>query len=74
MVPTLLGEKPILANLPKFLESQNEDLAAHVESYEEFMISSPVSDQGYYLVWYPSTLVDTTYFWYRSHETDTFTK
>jgi hypothetical protein len=33
----------IPANLPKFLGSRNEDLVAHVERFEELLISSLVT-------------------------------
>jgi len=46
---------------------------AHVERFEEILISSLVFDQRYYLIWFPNTLVGPVYAWYRSHEVEFFT-
>ena len=72
VVPPLPGERSIPANLPKFSGNRNEDPAAHVERFDEMLISSAVTDLGYYLVWFPTTLVDGAYSWYRSHNAGTF--
>jgi hypothetical protein len=40
----------IPANLPKFSGSRNEDPAAHVERFEELLISNLVTRREYYLI------------------------
>jgi hypothetical protein len=63
----------ILANLPKFSGSRNEDPAAPVERFDELLISSLVTQREYYLIWFPTTLTSLVYSWYRSHNARTFT-
>jgi hypothetical protein len=74
-LPILIPHVPQLtipANLPKFSSSRNEDPAAHVERFEELLISSLVTGREYYLIWFPTTLTDSAYSWYRSHDAGTF--
>jgi hypothetical protein len=74
-LPILVPHVPQLtipANLPKFSGSRNEDPAAHVERFEELLISSLVTRREYYLIWFPTTLTDSAYSWYRSHDAGTF--
>ena len=66
MVPPNLREIPIPTNLPKFSGSRHEDPTAHVERFEEMLVSSLVTDPGHYLIWFPNTLMDSAYSWYRS--------
>ena len=73
MVPPNLREIPIPTNLPKFSGSRHEDPTAHVERFEEMLVSSLVTDPGHYLIWFPNTLMDSAYSWYRSHAPRTFT-
>ena len=73
VVPPNLREIPIPTNLPKFSGSRHEDPTAHVERFEEMLVSSLVIDPGHYLIWFPNTLMDSTYSWYRSHAPRTFT-
>jgi hypothetical protein len=52
-VPIVVSHVPQLtipANLPKFSGSRNEDPAAHVERFEELLISSLVIRREYYLI------------------------
>jgi len=72
-VPQGLREVPIPHHLPKFSGSRDDDPAAHVERFEEILISSLVFDQGYYLIWFPNILVGPACTWYRSHEVEFFT-
>jgi hypothetical protein len=75
-LPIVVPQVPqiaILANLPKFSGSRNEDPIAHIERFEELLISSLVTQRKYYLIWFPTTLIDSAYSWYRSHNTGTFT-
>ena len=45
---------------------------AHVERFEEMLVSNLVTNPGHYLIWFPNTLMDTAYSWYRSHAPRTF--
>ena len=72
VVPPNLREIPIPTNHPKFSGSQHEDPTAHVERFE-VLVSSLVTDSGHYLIWFPNTLTDSAYSWYRSYAPRTFT-
>jgi hypothetical protein len=71
-IPNGLRGVAIPTNLPKFTGSPNEDSATHVERFVEVLITSLVTDHDYYLIWFPSTLADSTYAWYRSHAKGSF--
>jgi hypothetical protein len=71
-VPNGLRGVAILTNLPKFTGSPNEDPATHVERFVEVLITSLVTNHDYYLIWFPSTLADFAYAWYRSHAERSF--
>ena len=73
MVPPNLREIPIPTHLPKFSGSPHKDPTAHVERFEELLVSSLVTNLGHYLIWFPNTLMDSAYSWYRSHAPRTFT-
>ena len=73
VVPPNLREIPIPTNLPKFSGSWHKDPTAHVERFEEMLVSSLVTNPGHYLIWFPNTLMDSAYSWYRSHAPRTFT-
>ena len=73
VVPPNLREIPIPTHLPKFSGSPHEDPTVHVERFEELLVSSLVTNPGYYLIWFPNTLMDLAYSWYRSHASRTFT-
>jgi hypothetical protein len=72
IVPNGLRRVVILTNLPKFTSSPNKDLATHVERFVEVLITSLVTNHDYYLIWFPSTLADSAYAWYRSHAKGSF--
>jgi hypothetical protein len=57
----------IFTNLPKFIGSPNENPTIHVEKFVKVLITSLVTNHDYYLIWFPSTLADFAYAWYRSH-------
>ena len=61
VVPPNLREIPIPTNIPKFSGSRHEDPTAHVERFEEMLVSSLVIDPGHYLIWFPNTLMDSAY-------------
>ena len=73
VVPPNLREIPILIHLPKIFRSPHEDPTAHVERFEELLVSSLVTNPCHYLIWFPNTLMDSAYSWYRSHALQTFT-
>ena len=73
VVPPNLREIPIPTHLPKFSGSPHKDSTAHVERFEELLVSNLVTNPGHYLIWFPNTLMDSTYSWYRSHGPRTFT-
>ena len=50
VVPPNLRKIPIPTHLPKFSRSPHEDLTAHVERFEELLVSSLVTNLGHYLI------------------------
>ena len=72
-IPPNLREIPISTHLPKFYGSPHKDPTAHVERFEELLVSSLMTNPGHYLIWFPNTLMDSAYSWYRSHAPRTFT-
>ncbi|KAH9536061.1 hypothetical protein CY35_17G086200 [Sphagnum magellanicum] len=72
IIPQGLMPVTVPVNLPKFTRTRNEDPAAHVERFVEVLITSLVTNPNYYLVWFPTTLDDSAYAWYRSHNVGTF--
>lgn len=74
VVPLELQGVSILPNLLSFNRSINEDLAAHIERFVEILITSLVTNHGYYLIWFPMILIDFAYTCYRSHVERAFTK
>jgi len=67
IVPNGLRRVIILTNRPKFTDSPNEDPTTHVKRFIKVLIISLVVDHDYYFIWFPSTLVDSAYAWYKSH-------
>ena len=59
-------------NLPSFAGYPHEDPAFHVERFEEILISNLITRPEYYLIWFPNTLVEGAYAWYRSNATGSF--
>jgi len=57
----------IPGNLTKFTNFTNENITIHVKRFVRILITNFVIDHDYYLIWFPSTLVDYAYAWYRSH-------
>ena len=72
VVPIGLGTANIPPNLPRFHGTKAEDPAHHVERYIEVLASCLVTDPGYYLVWFPTTLHDEAYEWYRNQPENIF--
>jgi hypothetical protein len=73
LVPQGLRKIPIPHHFPIFSGTEDEDPLAHVERFEEILISSLVIQHSYYLIWFPNTLIGTAHSWYRSHEAGFFT-
>ena len=67
VVPRDLTPASILTNLPRFYRSRDEDPSLHMERYIETLTSSLVTNEGYYLVWFSTTLQEEAYDWYRGH-------
>jgi hypothetical protein len=72
VVPNGLRGVTILANLTKFTSFPNENPATHMKIFVKVLITSLVTDHDYYLIWFPSTLTDYTYAWYKSHVEGSF--
>ena len=70
--PEGLTAHSVPPNLPVFTGSRDEDPSLHVERFIEILTTSLVSESGYYLVWFPNTLKDGAYAWYRNHAANTF--
>jgi hypothetical protein len=59
-------------NLPFFVGYPHEDPAFYVERFEEILISNFITRPEYYLIWFPNTLVEGAYTWYRSNAMGSF--
>ena len=57
----------IPSNLPTFYGTKNEDPSRHIERFIERVISFLITNQGYWLVWFSTTLEGDAYEWYRDH-------
>ena len=55
------------SHFPKFHGTKDEDPSRHMERYIERLASSLVTNPGYWLVWFPTTLEGEAYEWYRDH-------
>ena len=67
LVPRDLAELDMPSNLPKFWGTKDEDPSRHMERYIERLASSLITNPGYCLVWFPTTLQGEAYEWYRDH-------
>ena len=67
MVPQNLAAVDMPSHLPKFYGTKDEDPSRHMERYIERLASSLVTNPGYWLVWFPTTLEGEAYEWYRDH-------
>jgi hypothetical protein len=72
IVPQGLASVDIPSNLPKFYGTKDEDPSRHMERFNERVISSLITNQGYWLVWFPITLEGEAYEWYKDHDEDHF--
>ena len=67
IVPQGLVSVDIPSNLPKFYGTKDEDPSRHMKRFIERVISSLITNHGYWLVWFPTTLEGEAYEWYRDH-------
>ena len=67
LVPQNLVAVDMPSNLPEFYGTKDEDPSMHMERYIKRLASSFVTDLGYWLVWFPTTLEGEAYEWYRVH-------
>ena len=67
VVPQNLQAVDIPSHLPKFYVTKDEDPSRHVKRYMERLASSFVTNPGYWLVWFSTTLEGEAYEWYRDH-------
>ena len=67
LVPQNLAAVDMPSHLPKFYGTKDEDPSRHMEKYMERLASSLVTNPGYWLVWFPTTLEGEAYEWYRDH-------
>ena len=51
----------IPSNLPKIYKTKDEDPSRHMERILERVINSLITNQGYWLVWFPIILEDEAY-------------
>lgn len=68
IVPQGMASVDIPSNPPKIYGTKDEDLSRHMKRFIERVISSLITNQGYWLVWFPSTLEGEAYEWYRFHD------
>ena len=67
LVPQNLVAVDMSSHLPKFYGTKDEDPSRHMKRYIERLASSLVTNPGYWLVWFPTTLEGEAYEWYRDH-------
>lgn len=72
VVPEGLQAAPLPPNLPSFRGTKDEDPSMHVERFIELLTTCLITDHRYYLVWFPTTLKEAAYEWYRNHAAATF--
>ena len=72
VVPVGLEAVAIPPYLPLFTGTRDEDPSMHVEQFIELLTMCLITDNRYYLVWFPTTLKDGAYEWYRNHNANTF--
>ena len=68
VVPSGLALVDIPSNLPNVYGINDEDLSRHMERFIERVISYLITNQRYWLVWFPTILEGEAYEWYRDHD------
>ena len=64
----------MLAIISKLWGIKNEDSFMRMEHYIEWIASSLITNPGYCLVWFPTTLQGEVYEWYKNHPESHFTE
>ena len=64
LVPQNLVAMDMPSNLPKFYGTRDDNPSRHMERYVERLIFSLITEQGYWLIWFPTTLDGEAYEWY----------
>lgn len=72
VVPSGLQAAPMPPNLPCFNGTRDEDPSTHVKRFIELLTTCLITDHWYFLVWFPTTLRESAYEWYRNHAASTF--
>lgn len=72
VVPAGLPIASIPPHLPLFKGTRDEYPSAHVERFIEILTTCLITDVRYFLVWFPTTLKEGVYEWYRNHPANTF--
>ena len=71
-VPQNLIPMEMPPDLPKFYGTRDDDPSRHMERYIERMTIALITDERYWLVWFPTTLDGEAYEWYRDHNAGHF--
>jgi hypothetical protein len=72
LVPRDLAALDMPSNLPKFWVTKDEDPSRHMEMYIKKLANSLITNPGYCLVWFSTTLQGEAYEWYRDHPEEHF--
>ena len=67
LVPQNLVTVDMPLHLPKFYGTKDEDPSRHIERFIERVASSFITNQGYWLIWFSTTLEGEAYEWYKEH-------
>ena len=70
--PQNLIQLDMLSDLPKFYGTRDDDPSRHLERYIKRMTIALITDEGYWHVWFPTTLDGEAYKWYRDHDAGHF--
>ena len=60
------------SDLPKFYGTRDDNPSRHMERYIKRMTIALITDERYWLVWFPTTLDGEAYEWYRDHNAGHF--
>ena len=71
-VPQNLIPLDMRSDLPKFYGTRDDDPSRHMERYIKRMTIALITDEGYWFVWFPTTLDGEAYEWYQDHDAGHF--